>query len=71
MSDISGTGWGSDHDWERGETNQVGSTYWLKGTHYYCRNCGIHFEHKYDLIPNIFEAMKQADIPEKCSRKKI
>ncbi len=65
MSDISGKGYGDSHNWIRGGTNQVGSNWMKKATYYVCP-CGVIFSHAYDIIPDIFEAMKQAGIPEKC-----
>jgi hypothetical protein len=69
MSDIKGTGWGDDHDWIRGGTNQVGAApAAFKASYYECKNCHEAFAHSYDLIPDIFENMKQVGISEHCPK---
>jgi len=60
MSDIFGDGHGAAHDWKRGHTQS-----W-KVTHYKCRNCGTEFDHAYDDIPDIFEAMAFRLVPAEC-----
>lgn len=59
MNHIQGSGWGFDHDWERGATV-------LRATLYGCRRCGEKFWHHYPRIPNIGQAMFLADISEHC-----
>lgn len=66
MSDIFGKGWDDDHNWQRGSTAQVGSTWAAKSTTYQCRNCGVAFSHPYDIIPDIFQAIEQAGVKEHC-----
>lgn len=61
MSHIQGTGYGSSHDWI-GITPQNNS----KQTFYECKNCKERFIHFYDIIPNIFEAIKENDIRDIC-----
>lgn len=70
MSDIGGVGYGDKHDWKRGETAQVGDRYWDKGTGYHCPKCGASFNHAYDIIPNIFQAIEQAGVKENCKELK-
>ena len=64
-SDIGGTGYGDSHSWIRGGTKQVGSDWMNKGTFYACK-CGAMFNHAYDITPNIFEAIKQSGVINKC-----
>jgi len=60
MSDINGTGYGSKHDWQRGYTSPD------RLTRYKCTSCGEKFNHAYDKIPDIFDAMKSTGVPEHC-----
>lgn len=61
MSDITGKGYGDDHDWQCGAT-----TY--RQTYYRCRRCGESFLHNYLLIPGIHEAMARSGrVSEHCS----
>ena len=73
-TDIYGSGYGYAHHWK-----QVGSRMYfgLDGlespqiggpTYYKCQQCGISFDHHYHDEPDIFEAIKQAGIPDKCTR---
>ena len=64
MSDIRGEGWGSTHDWRADITDQFGGG---MGTRYFCGACGSCFVHRYHEIPDIFDAMKNENIPEVCS----
>jgi len=66
MSDINGDGYGYKHDWERGPTAQVGSDWRKKSTFYTCRKCAVSFNHYYDVTPYIFDAIREADVPEEC-----
>lgn len=69
MSDIYGNGWGADHDWVRGGTNQVGSASpWMKASFYECSNCHESFAHSYDIYPDIFVQMKVLGISEHCPK---
>ncbi len=68
MSDIHGEGYGDQHNWKRQETYQVGARPMFKGAVYVCRNCPVSFVHRYDLIPDIFEAIKVSRVPEKCKK---
>lgn len=66
MSNIFGSGYGDDHDWQRGGTNQVGS-WGTKATHYQCANCKQQFSHYYDYTPDIFQALENAEgVTEHC-----
>lgn len=60
MSAIYGTGYGSSHDWKRGHTNQ-----WILGQVFSYED-GAGFSHQYDVIPDIFEAIKLSGVPDKC-----
>jgi hypothetical protein len=60
MSDISGTGFGSSHNWRCGST-----TPW-KVTEYRCVNCGAFFRHAYDDVPDIFEAIRVQGLSDVC-----
>jgi hypothetical protein len=65
---IVGSGHGANHSWERGFTPQVGSApNEQRYTYYQCRHCGWLFKHHYNLVPNIFLAMKQTGVPEFCT----
>jgi hypothetical protein len=67
MSHIFGQGWGDDHDWVRGGTNQVGSADpWMKASYYECANCHEAFAHSYDIYPDIFAQMQVLGISEHC-----
>ena len=79
-SDIIGIGWGMSHEW-----SQIGHQQWsytdpftgvTKGgnniggpTFYRCSVCRVRFDHHYHDIPDIFEAMKEAGIPDECEGK--
>ena len=78
-SDINGSGWGSSHRWERKGTAlcpcvmATGRDYdglhlspGDKSSRYKCRLCGEWFNHHYDLVSNIFDAMKESGVTEKC-----
>ena len=61
MSDVSGNGYGDDHDWYRGDTI-------CRSTYYRCRRCGEDFMHDYPRIPGIHEAMyRSGRVSEHCS----
>lgn len=61
MSDISGEGHGSSHNWEAVRTTRY------KVTFYRCRDCSHVFQHAYGDVPDIFMAMKFAAVPLECS----
>lgn len=75
-SAILGKGYGDKHNWQRIQTYRVVPSENLhlstqamlakKGTEYKCRVCGQFFVHRYDLVGNIFKAMKEAGITETC-----
>lgn len=60
MSAITGSGWGSKHNWESGPTG------WTRTTPYVCKDCGATFGHHYPSEPNIFTAMYKSGVPEDC-----
>jgi hypothetical protein len=70
ISDIYGQGYGDSHSWKRGQTAQVGSNFWAKGTVYFC-GCGASFNHAYDLVPDIFQAIEQWGVVDKCPLKEL
>lgn len=59
---LNGDGYGSDHDWRFVN----GGRGW---TTYRCKDCSADFNHVYDATPSVWEAIKEADIPEMCSQK--
>ena len=63
MSDIKGEGYGSSHDWQHDITDSFRGD---KGSRYFCSSCGACFIHMYDLIPDIFEAMRDEGLPDIC-----
>lgn len=64
-SQISGEGYGSSHTWIRGGTNYNPSGWSDKYTQYGCE-CGACFTHYYDVTPDIFQAIEQVGISDKC-----
>ena len=68
QSAIIGGGYGTAHTWARTYTAQVGSNHALKASHYKCVQCPAKFVHKYDLVPNIVEAMEQEGVPVRCEK---
>ena len=68
MSEISGKGYGDSHNWKRGSTAQVGAIAWLKGTGWHCVDCKASFNHAYDMIPDIFQAIKASGVPDQCPK---
>lgn len=40
-------------------------------TTYRCTRCGARFDHHYHDVPDIFEAMKQANVPAECPVKAL
>lgn len=61
MSEINGEGYGSSHNWKRGKTSPEKFTEWN------CVDCCAFFRHFYDREPNIFNAIKSHEIPDKCT----
>ncbi len=69
MSHINGSGFGSDHNWVAGGTTQSPNVpYGTNSTYYECADCLQHFSHYYHSTPDIFEAIKNAGITEKCPK---
>ncbi len=64
-SDMRGDGHGSKHKWARVLTLQRDREA-DRMTYYVCRDCKIDFWHRYHVIPNIFQAMKEWGVPEEC-----
>ncbi len=62
MSHINGEGYGSEHNWVCGTTNQ------FKSTAYHCDDCKAVFFHAYDDIPDIFVAMEAQQVIEHCEK---
>jgi hypothetical protein len=65
-SDITGEGHGDKHIWRRGYTNHRPLTDADKFTRYHCEVCGDNFHHYYALTTDIFTAMAEQKVPEKC-----
>ena len=67
-SHIIGGGYGSSHIWKREPQQQFPYyiDYSLKFTEYTCRICNVKFFHRYDVEGNIFKAIEDNKIPEKC-----
>lgn len=74
MSMVVGHGYGDSHEWEQPSDLQY---YWTdsKGqpqlfvggpSVWRCRLCGATFKHYYHQIRDIFEAIKQAGVPDVC-----
>ncbi len=71
MTQVCGKGYGDKHDWR-----EEGSLQWSAAnlpsdsanTRYRCVRCMVEFRHYYHVEPNIFEAMKEAGVPENCQR---
>ncbi len=60
---------GTNHNWEYGSTLQWGAhgAPWESAqTVYHCIDCGVEFIHYYHNLPDIYEAMRYAGIPEEC-----
>lgn len=80
-SDILGKGYGDKHNWKRVKSYQLAPEQYrhlstqeylaLKGTEYKCKNCGQFFIHRYDMIPDIFKAMKTVGVLEECKVNKL
>jgi hypothetical protein len=70
MSDITGEGYGDKHSWKR-LTNNIGSSHIedYANTLYGCEKCNELFIHLYNIIPDIFQAMKENNINEECEIK--
>lgn len=64
MSHINGEGFGSTHNWHRGDASP------FKSTQYRCLDCNYRFNHRYDEIPNIFDAMQKQGVPALCVSRK-
>lgn len=67
-SEIFGTGHGSEHQWLRVHTPQVGGAPAReRRTYYVCRRCGARFAHFYACVSDIFEAMRTAGVQDSCA----
>jgi hypothetical protein len=71
MSDIRPEGdLKSKHNWERTFTNTcAGNDTQKKFSIFICKNCNATFYHFYDLIPSIYQAIKEAGISTECGNK--
>jgi hypothetical protein len=67
MSDIRGEGYGASHNWSHDTTEPFRGD---MGSRYFCFDCGACFVHMYNLIPDIFEAMRAEGISETCTPRK-
>ncbi len=65
MSDIRGKGHGDKHHWTRISTLQRDRPE-DRMTLFQCSNCKKDFWHRYHIIPNIFEAMREWGVTEEC-----
>ena len=61
-SHINGTGYGASHAWQDRGTPYSGCT------NYKCAACGALFSHYYHGVSNIFDAIKNSAIPDKCPK---
>ena len=68
QSEIHGTGYGDSHTWSRIFTTLGDLEYYEKFTSYSCK-CGADFNHYYDVTPDIFKAIKESGVPDKCPLK--
>ena len=67
-SDIWGVGYGSIHRWEKWyEINDKDTPSDRKQIQYKCKVCNIYHNHFFDVIPNVFDSMKQAMVPKDCN----
>jgi len=64
MSAIKGEGYGSSHNWIKLSNQNTGHPY-RRYSEYKCE-CGYYFRHYYHIMSDIFEAMKEGDVKEKC-----
>lgn len=71
MSDITGIGYGSKHNWIDRGTEQISSPKEHRSTRYICRNCNAVFRHYYHITPDIFQAIKSNGIKEECENENI
>jgi len=65
-SDIRGNGYGDKHTWVQVQTLQRNIPQ-DRMTYYSCAYCQKDFWHRYRVISDIFEAMKQWGVPEECN----
>jgi hypothetical protein len=63
-SDVIGDGWGADHLWHYESTPSNAS-------YYKCARCFWPFAHAYNHTPDIFKAMRDSGVPDKCSRQQL
>ncbi len=70
MSELRGKGYGDQHNWKSGDTEQSAVPMY-RSTLWTCSDCNEGFKHFYHQCPDIFDAMKQAGIKEICVGKKV
>lgn len=63
-SDINGEGWASEHLWHYEATPSNVSIY-------KCARCFWPFAHSYNSTPDIFKALHDADVPDRCARQQL
>lgn len=56
----------NDHNWEPSSHYKFQMRGQYEHTHWSCRKCKIHFIHYFHFVPDIREAMKQENVPDKC-----
>lgn len=57
---------GTNHNWQRLETNQWGAHGGPAVTGFCCADCNTYFAHYYHNTPDIYKAMKEQGVPEEC-----
>jgi hypothetical protein len=68
QSEIYGSGWGDCHTWYEFKFTPS-DNYITRYTTWKCKRCFAVFNHMYNYIPNIFDAMKACKVPNVCTRK--
>ncbi len=66
-SEINGEGWGDCHYWYEFKFTP-NENHILRYSTWKCKSCWSVFNHMYNYIPDIFEAMKACKVPNICSR---
>jgi hypothetical protein len=66
MSDINGKGYGDKHNWKNLGTEQHPIPEY-RTTLFKCKKCHIFFYHHYNIIDNIFDAMRDFGVKEDCN----
>lgn len=66
MTQIRGNGYGDKHDWQH-HGNEEANYPEDRNTLWICNKCKVAFRHYYRITWNIFEQMKNLNIPEECN----